>query len=171
MARQKEDNIVSAEEARVRNQKRVCPRNIPFPTAHICICLSLWLTHPPLNSSPSSVTSCVSSIAALSARTLFAIPIPQVLHFLSNFFSCVHCTSLGVVPRPPSSYYPHLCCCGIVAPPPQIPLHPHPVTRPDGTYQNGLPWLCCAPWCRGVNLQKSSMAICLFYGTASGGIG
>ena len=35
MVRHKEDNMVSVEEATVRNQAVVCPRNIPFPTAPI----------------------------------------------------------------------------------------------------------------------------------------
>ena len=42
MERHKEDNIVSVEEATVRDQATVCPRNIPFPAAPIftlvCLC-------------------------------------------------------------------------------------------------------------------------------------
>jgi len=87
MERHKEDNIVSAEEARVRNQTGVCPRNIPFPTAHVYICLSLWLIPPPLKSTPWLVTSCVSVIAAVPARMVrFTILIPPILYFLRIFF-------------------------------------------------------------------------------------
>jgi len=88
MEKNKEENIVSAEEVTVRSQAVPCPVLYHFRPPYICTCLSPAAS--PLlgsqNSPPWPVASCVLRTVILRARALCANnPIPPMLNFLNIF--------------------------------------------------------------------------------------